>query len=68
MSEKIGKPMFFILNRMDENSKELADLVDKNKVIGTMPFDKDVFKACLKGEKVPPIMEMEQIAEKLLES
>jgi len=68
MSEKIGKPVFFILNRMDENSKELADLVDKNKVIGTMPFDKDVFKACLKGEKVPPIMEMEQIAEKLLES
>jgi CO dehydrogenase maturation factor len=68
MGEKIGKPVFFILNRMDENSKELADLVDKNKVIGTMPFDKDVFKACLKGEKVPPIMEMEQIAEKLLES
>jgi CO dehydrogenase maturation factor len=68
MSEKIGKPMFFILNRMDENSKELSDLVDKNKVIGTMPFDKDVFKACLKGEKVPPVMEMEQIAEKLLKS
>ncbi len=68
MGEKIGKPVFFILNRMDENSKELADLVDKNKVIGTMPFDKDVFKACLKGEKVPPIKEMEQIAEKLLAS
>jgi len=68
MGRKIGKPVFFILNRMDENSKELADLVDKNKVIGTMPFDKDVFKACLKGEKVPPITEMEQIAEKLLTS
>jgi len=68
MGEKIGKPVFFILNRMDENSKELADLVDKNRVIGAMPFDRAVFKACLKGEKVPSITEMEQIADRLLAS
>lgn len=66
MGEKIGKPVFLILNRMDENSKELVELVDKNKVIGTLPFDKKVFNACLKGEAVPAVQEMEQIADKLL--
>jgi CO dehydrogenase maturation factor len=66
IGEKIGKPVFLILNRMDENSKELVELVDKNNVIGTLPFDKKVFKACLKGEAVPAVPEMEQIADKLL--
>jgi len=66
MGEKIGKPVFFILNRMDENSKVLVDLVDKNKVIGVLPFDKEVFKACLKGSEVPSIKEMEEIADRLL--
>ncbi|HPT37232.1 MAG TPA: AAA family ATPase [Methanothrix sp.] len=66
MSEKIGKPVFFILNRMDENSRELLDLVDKNRVIGILPFDRDVFKACLKGEAVPAVHEIESIADKLL--
>jgi hypothetical protein len=31
-----------------------------------LPFDKDVFKACLKGEAVPAVNEMESIADKLL--
>jgi CO dehydrogenase maturation factor len=66
MGEKIGKPTFFILNRIDENSKELIDLVDNKKVIGTLPFDKEVFKACLKGDMIPPISEMDHIIDKLL--
>jgi CO dehydrogenase maturation factor len=66
MGKNLGKPVLFILNRMDDNSKELVDLVDKNKMIGALPFDKEVFKACLNGYKVPPIVEMEQIADKLL--
>jgi len=51
---------------MDENSSELLELVDKDKVIGILPFDKEVFKACLKGEEVPQIPEMEKITDKLL--
>jgi len=66
MGEKIGKPVFLILNRIDDNSEELIDLVDKNKVIGILPFDKEVFKACLKGGKISSIKEMEEIADKLL--
>ncbi|NMB85423.1 MAG: CobQ/CobB/MinD/ParA nucleotide binding domain protein [Methanosaeta sp. PtaB.Bin018] len=66
MCQKIGKPVFFILNRMDENSSELLELVDKNKVIGILPFDREVFKACLKGVEVPQIPEMEKITDKLL--
>jgi len=66
MCQKIGKPVFFILNRMDENSSELLELVDKNKVIGVLPFDREVFKACLRGDEVPQIPEMEKITDKLL--
>ena len=66
MGEKIGKPVFFVLNRMDENSRDLVDLVDNGKVIGTLPFDKEVFRACLKGNEVPPVKEMEGIADRLL--
>lgn len=64
--EKIGKQVFFILNKMDENSTDLTKMVDSNKVIGTLPFDKEVFKACLKGERVPAVREMDKIADKLL--
>lgn len=66
MSEMIGKEVFFILNRVDENSEELIDLVDEAKVIGVLPFDKGVFKACLRGERIPRIAEIEQIADRLL--
>lgn len=66
MGEKMGKPVFFILNRMDENSRDLTSRVDEKKVIGVLPFDKEVFKACLKGIEVLSIKEMEGIADKLL--
>jgi CO dehydrogenase maturation factor len=66
MGEKIGKPVHFILNRIDENSKDLLDMVDKERVIGTLPFDREVFIACLRGEKVPAVSEMKQITDKLL--
>ena len=65
MGEKLGKEVSFILNRMDGDSKELAEMVDKEKVLGTLPFDRDVFKACLKGTQVPKISEIEAIADRL---
>ena len=51
---------------MDENSTELMKMVDNNKVIGTLPFDKEVFRACLSGERVTAVREMVPIADKLL--
>jgi len=67
MGEKIGKSVVFILNKMDKDAQELSDLVDKRKIVGKLPFDRDIFKACLEGKKVPPMREMEKIADRLLE-
>jgi CO dehydrogenase maturation factor len=67
MGAKIGKEVIFILNRMDENAQELNDLVDKKKVVGALPNDREVFKACLRGSRVPEMAEMEKIADRLLE-
>jgi len=66
MSAKINKPIFFVLNRMNEDAAELETLVDKTKVIGSLPFDRNVFKACLKGSQVPEMDEMKKIVDWLL--
>ncbi len=66
MSAKINKPVFFVLNRMNEDAAELESLVDKTKIIGSLPFDRNVFKACLKGRRVPEIDEMKKIVDQLL--
>jgi CO dehydrogenase maturation factor len=66
MGRKVGKDVLFILNRMDWDSKELAEMVDENMVLGVVPFDREVFKACLKGGQVPRICEIEAIADRLL--
>ncbi|MCK9564907.1 MAG: AAA family ATPase [Methanothrix sp.] len=66
MGAKINKPVFFVLNRMNEDASELKELVDGGKIIGILPFDRDVFKACLKGSRVPEVKEMKQIVDSLL--
>jgi len=66
MGEKINKPVCFILNRMNEDAAELSSLVDGEKVIGSVPFDRDVFQACLKGSLVPQLAEMKEIVDRLL--
>ena len=66
MSAKINKPVFFVLNRMNEDAAELESLVDKTKIIGSLPFDRNVFKACLKGSRVPEMDEMKKIVDRLL--
>jgi CO dehydrogenase maturation factor len=67
MAAKINKPVYFVLNRMNEDALELRTLVDKERIVGTLPFDTGVFKACLKGEKVPQVKEMKDIVDRLLE-
>jgi CO dehydrogenase maturation factor len=66
MAAKINKPVFFVLNRMNEDALELRNLVDKEKIIGILPFDAGVFKACLKGDKVPEIKEMKEIVDRIM--
>jgi CO dehydrogenase maturation factor len=66
MGNKINKPVFFVLNRMNEDAMELVDLVEAEKVIGILPYDRDVFKACLKGNRVPDLKEIKPIVERLL--
>jgi CO dehydrogenase maturation factor len=68
MGSKIKKPVFFVLNRMNDDSKELTDLVDKEKMLGEVPFDRNVFRACLKGDRVPEIEEIKGIVDRLLAS
>jgi CO dehydrogenase maturation factor len=63
---KINKPVFFVLNKMNEDALELKDLVDQGTIVGTLPFDREVFKACLKGSRVPQVREMKQIVDRLL--
>ncbi|MDD2836939.1 MAG: P-loop NTPase [Methanothrix sp.] len=66
MGAKINKPVYFMLNRMNEDALELRDLVDKERIVGILPFDTNVFKACLKGDSVPQIKEMRDIVDRLL--
>jgi CO dehydrogenase maturation factor len=65
MGAKINKPVYFVLNRMNEDALELRDLVDKERIVGILPFDTGVFKACLKGDSVPQIKEMKDIVDRL---
>lgn len=67
MGTKINKPVSFVLNRMNQDSVELFDLVDGKKIIGALPFDSGVFKACLKGKRIPQIPEIKGIVDRLLE-
>lgn len=41
-------------------------VVDTDEVIGTVPFDQEVFKACLKGERIPAIPGIKPIVDRLL--
>jgi CO dehydrogenase maturation factor len=66
MGGKINKPVYFVLNRMNEDASELKELVEKERIVGTLPFDREVFKACLKGIRVPEIKEMKQIVDRLV--
>lgn len=66
MGAKINKPVFFLLNRMNEDASALKELVDGEKVIGSLPYNRDVFLACLKGSRVPLTEEMRPIVGRLL--
>jgi len=68
MGEKIGKDVFFIVNRIDEDSEDILDMIERDRVIGVIPKRKDIFRANLTGEPLPDAESMGEIAERLLKS
>lgn len=65
ISGKIGKDLYFVLNRVDKDSKEaMLKSVDKNKVAAFVPEDKRIFMAGLSGEDIDlQIDEIERLAD-----
>ena len=44
--------LYLVLNRVDDESKEVMfKSLDRNRIIATIPANKDVFEACLAGKE-----------------
>lgn len=60
LSKKIGelagsikKPVYFILNKVDDESRQvMLASVDENRIAGIIPANNDVFRACLAGKEL----------------
>lgn len=64
MAKTIGKKVYFILNKVDEESRDLMlSFLDKNMVVGVIPQNKEIFRACLVGEELK--LDLEEV-EKIL--
>jgi len=62
MTEKIGKNVHYILNKVDEETKGiLLGLLDESKVAGIIPKDERIFRRCLQGEELD--FEVERVKE-----
>jgi len=61
----IEKPVYFILNKVDNESKQvMLASVDKTKIAGIIPANNEVFKACLAGDELDlQLAEIEKLAE-----
>ena len=68
MAKSINKSFYYVLNKIDEETKEiLLESVDKNKVITAIPNDKKIFKNCLKGKELNfKIKEIEKLVDFLI--
>ncbi|MBA7527157.1 hypothetical protein ES705_19332 [subsurface metagenome] len=65
LADSIKKPVYFVLNKVDNESKQvMLASVDKNKIVGIIPADNEVFKACLAGKELDlRSAEIEKLAE-----
>lgn len=53
LASSINKPVAFILNKVDEESKQaMLASVERAKIAGIIPVNNDVFQACLAGEEL----------------
>jgi CO dehydrogenase maturation factor len=61
----VKKPVYFVLNKVDDESKDvMLESVDQNKVVGMIPANTDIFRACLAGEEFDVHLgEIEELAE-----
>lgn len=68
MGRNIGKDVLFIVNKMDEDSEGILDMIDRDRVIGVIPKRKDLFRASLNGEPLPDAGIVVDITDRLLKS
>ena len=69
MGRAFGKPVYLIINRADDDQTQMIreSLRDKDAVIATVPADKSIMEAGLKGEPLQAdVPEVEIIVDKLL--
>lgn len=68
LSEKAGKPLYFILNRVDEIGIQLmTETVDKTHILVSVPSNSEVFRAGFAGEELNvELPEIESISDFLV--
>ena len=69
IGEKLGKKVYFIVNKVDEDTKDLIlENINKDKVIAIIPNNKEIMKCGLKGEELnAELSEIKNIVEILAE-
>ena len=67
ISEKIGKSLYFVLNRVDEERKAaMLEFLDGKRVAASIPETKEIFRAGLAGEEFDfAVAEVEGLADLL---
>ncbi len=67
ISEKIGKTLYFVLNRVDDERKAvMLDFLDEKMVAASVPETKDIFRAGLAGDEFDfRVQEIEELADLL---
>ncbi len=65
LGDSIEKPVYFVLNKVDNESKRvMLPSMGKNKIAGIIPANDEVFKACLAGDELDlELVEIEELAE-----
>ncbi len=68
MADSIKKPVYFVLNKVDEESKQfMTASIDSAKLAGVVPMNRAVFQACLRGEELElQLPEIDALVEFLL--
>ena len=65
LGDSINKPVYFVLNKVDDESKQvmLAAVDNENKIAGIIPANNDVFRACLAGKELDlQLAEIDELA------
>ena len=68
MAKGIGKKMYFVLNKVDDDNRAMMlESLDQLNVIGAIPVNKDVSRAGLEGEELDiHLPEIEELASTIL--